>query len=217
MGRRRKKQGPVTRLFEGATIVVLMLIVLFFGYSIRERWAPRVGAEVKRQSEAREAQRARELRDDSRPTGESETGPEDPSRPTALAGGVESGPIGAGANPAGSEPIRIEVRNGCAATGLARDMAHFLRRAGFDVVEWRDADRYDYEKTLILERSGRPGAGAKVQAQLQREFGVGVVEARVVEVPEADVQVILGADLRAVVEARQKEPADEAPTPAEGR
>jgi len=89
----------------------------------------------------------------------------------------------------------VDIRNGCGESGLAERMMQRLRRAGFDVVEYRNADRYDYERTLIRDRSGREGAAARLQEWLVREYGVGSVEADPVAVPEADLQLVLGADL----------------------
>ncbi|MDR2631442.1 MAG: LCP family protein [Spirochaetaceae bacterium] len=48
----------------------------------------------------------------------------------------------------------IEVLNGTTATGLAGRTAELLRGFGYDVISIGNADRNDYEKTEIIDRSG---------------------------------------------------------------
>jgi anionic cell wall polymer biosynthesis LytR-Cps2A-Psr (LCP) family protein len=48
----------------------------------------------------------------------------------------------------------VEVLNGTAVNGLAGRTAELLRSFGFDVIAIRNADRNDYEKTKIIDRSG---------------------------------------------------------------
>jgi anionic cell wall polymer biosynthesis LytR-Cps2A-Psr (LCP) family protein len=48
----------------------------------------------------------------------------------------------------------VEVLNGTAVNGLAGRTAELLRSFGFDVISIGNADRGDYEKTAIVDRSG---------------------------------------------------------------
>jgi anionic cell wall polymer biosynthesis LytR-Cps2A-Psr (LCP) family protein len=48
----------------------------------------------------------------------------------------------------------VEVLNGTAANGLAGRTAELLRGFGYDVISIGNADRNDYEKTEIIDRSG---------------------------------------------------------------
>jgi anionic cell wall polymer biosynthesis LytR-Cps2A-Psr (LCP) family protein len=48
----------------------------------------------------------------------------------------------------------VEVLNGTATTGLAGRTAELLRGFGYDVISIGNADRNDYEKTEIIDRSG---------------------------------------------------------------
>ncbi|MDR2068746.1 MAG: LCP family protein [Spirochaetaceae bacterium] len=48
----------------------------------------------------------------------------------------------------------VEVLNGTSATGLAGRTAELLRGFGYDVISIGNADRNDYEKTEIIDRSG---------------------------------------------------------------
>ncbi|MDR1059290.1 MAG: LCP family protein [Treponema sp.] len=52
----------------------------------------------------------------------------------------------------------VEVLNGTVINGLAGRTAELLRGFGFDVISIGNADSQDYEKTLILDRSGQEDA-----------------------------------------------------------
>jgi len=52
----------------------------------------------------------------------------------------------------------VDVRNGCGRVGLAEEIMLRLRRAGFDVVDCRNADRHDYAKTLVRDLRQNPQA-----------------------------------------------------------
>jgi hypothetical protein len=51
-------------------------------------------------------------------------------------------------------PIRVEVLNGSEVNGAGLALAEELRAEGFDVVDIRNADRSDYEQTVVLDRVG---------------------------------------------------------------
>ena len=92
------------------------------------------------------------------------------------------------------ERIVIEVLNGCGIPGLAQDFGEYLRRQGFDVVRFTNAQRYDYPRTLVIAR-GSDFTRAQLVAQT---LGV---ESRVVEnMPDPslqlDVTLVLGHDYR---------------------
>jgi hypothetical protein len=93
------------------------------------------------------------------------------------------------------ERTRVEVLNGCGLDGLARRMGLRLRAEGFDVVEWRDANRYDYSRTLVLATERHREAAVGVRDFLQGELGVGELQIQESPGSLADVQVILGADM----------------------
>ena len=54
-----------------------------------------------------------------------------------------------------SEPLKVEVLNGCGVAGLANEFAEFLRTEKFDVVNVGNApgSDFDYEKSLVFNRS----------------------------------------------------------------
>lgn len=63
------------------------------------------------------------------------------------------------------DPIRVEVLNGSGLDRAGIDLAEALRAKGFDVVDIRNADRKDYEQTLVLDRVGNADyAGAVAEA-----------------------------------------------------
>lgn len=91
--------------------------------------------------------------------------------------------------------IRIEVRNGSGVPGAAGRMTEFLRRQGFDVVDFGNSDRFDHPRTLVVDRIGDPLKAREVAAALQ---GVPIrVE------PDSslylDLTVLVGADLEDVI------------------
>jgi hypothetical protein len=99
--------------------------------------------------------------------------------------------------------IRVEVLNGAGDPGAAARITEVLRTAGFDVKTYGNAARYDYEQTLVLDRSGRPGAAGAVAAALR---GAEIREELDSEL-YLDATVILGDDWRALVEVES--PTDE--------
>lgn len=109
------------------------------------------------------------------------------------------GPVPAPAERVDTEEWRdlptLDIRNGCGANGLAQWMRDRVHGVEFDVLDFRNADRYDYQKTLVRDRSGKDGAARALCDLLQDDFGVGELVVDRVEVPEADVVLVLGKDL----------------------
>ena len=50
--------------------------------------------------------------------------------------------------------IQVEILNGCGITNLARMYTNFLRDEGFDVLDSKNADHFDYLETKILHHRG---------------------------------------------------------------
>jgi len=88
--------------------------------------------------------------------------------------------------------IRVEVLNGAGDAGAAARITQALRDGGFDVKTYGNAARFDYERSVVLDRSGRPGAAAAVAAALN---GTEVQEQLDPEL-YLDATVILGDDWR---------------------
>ncbi len=89
----------------------------------------------------------------------------------------------------------VDIRNGCGVPGLALWMRDHLHGVEFDVLDFRNADRYDYPRTLVRDRSGKSEAASRLRDLLQGDFGVGEVVRDRAEIPEADLVLVLGKDL----------------------
>jgi hypothetical protein len=89
----------------------------------------------------------------------------------------------------GSIATRIEILNGSGRAGAGSHLAAALTEAGFQVVEVRNADRFDYPKTLVVART-EDLRGARRVAHL-------VGNARVIRqrsLVDWDVTVVIGRD-----------------------
>lgn len=97
--------------------------------------------------------------------------------------------------------IRVEVRNGSGIPGAAGRMTAFLRDAGFDVVDFGNADGFDEERTTVIDRIGDPAPAREVAAVLR---GVPIRTE-----PDSslylDVTVMVGTDLDAVTRPREED------------
>ncbi len=91
--------------------------------------------------------------------------------------------------PAGPR-VRVEVLNGTGRGGLARRATERLRADGFDVIYFGNAGGARRDSTLVLDRSGRPGAARAVVDAL----GAGRVQSKGGAPPDIDVTVVLGRD-----------------------
>jgi hypothetical protein len=100
--------------------------------------------------------------------------------------------------------IRIEVRNGSGTAGAAERVTELLRRRGFDVVDFGNAERFDHPRTVVLDRIGRPEYAREVAAAFQ---GLPIESA-----PDSslylDVTVRIGRDLEEVLERADEEVAE---------
>jgi hypothetical protein len=87
--------------------------------------------------------------------------------------------------------VRVEVLNGSGRDGMARRAAQVLRRIGFDVVEIGDAERDDFERTVVVERRSGDLRHARM---LARAIGCPRVVQDVDSLKYLEVTVILGRD-----------------------
>ena len=49
---------------------------------------------------------------------------------------------------------QVEILNGCGISGIALNYAKFLRDYGFDVTDYKNADKFDYDSTQIILLNG---------------------------------------------------------------
>ncbi|MBN2405194.1 MAG: LytR C-terminal domain-containing protein [Coriobacteriia bacterium] len=86
--------------------------------------------------------------------------------------------------------IRVIVYNGAGIPGIAGEAAQVFIRNGMRVVDTKNADRFDYEETLIVVQDGVVENGQRVKDVL----GVGTIVDQASEQDVADIIVIIGAD-----------------------
>ena len=187
MTRRRtaRKRSPLGRIVEIVADLALFVLILAFGISIAARFNPDKAAPAVTGDGSSSRSPGREA---------------PPAAPQASSPAVSPPPAPAEV-PRGA--LTVDIRNGCGQVGLAEDMMQRLRRAGFDVVEYRNADRYDYPKTRIRDLTGKPEAEA-LRQWLRREFGVGEMVRESMQSAPADVQLLLGADLADTLRRRER-------------
>jgi hypothetical protein len=89
-----------------------------------------------------------------------------------------------------ADRISVEVLNGAGEAGAASLVTEALRDAGYDVKTFGNAATFEYEKTIVIDRSERSGAARSVADAL------GVEEIRSEPQPALylDATIILGLD-----------------------
>ena len=95
-------------------------------------------------------------------------------------------------SPESEDRTVLEILNGVGIPGLAGEFGDYLREAGFDVLRFTNAQRYDYPQTLVINR-GSDLERAQLVAQ-----ALGLDPADVENIPDTealiDVTVVLGRD-----------------------
>ena len=104
----------------------------------------------------------------------------------------------------GTARITVEVRNAGGVDGMARTATDRLRGAGFDVVGIGNADRFDQEESVVIDRVGKPETAADVA----RTLGIDSVRSEPNPNLFVDVTVRLGSDWAA---PRRPAPVTEGP------
>lgn len=93
--------------------------------------------------------------------------------------------------PAERARIRVQVLNGSGEPGQAERLTEYLRRRGFDVVEFGNAESFDHRHTVVIDRVGDPRDAREVAATLR---GV-PIHSRPDSSLILDVTVLVGSDL----------------------
>ena len=95
--------------------------------------------------------------------------------------------------------IKVEVLNGCGEKGVAAKISDFLRTEHIDVVRSENADNFDYEKTVLIQRSYDFTNLKTVASALDFDINN---EEQVITQPsstsDVDLTLILGKDYRSV-------------------
>lgn len=92
--------------------------------------------------------------------------------------------------------IQVEVLNGCGEPGLASAMTDYLRKRGFDVVSNGNFERFDVERTHVLNRVDDPAPVRQVSRAL------GLSETSIIVQPDpglfVEASVVIGCDYESV-------------------
>lgn len=87
---------------------------------------------------------------------------------------------------------RVEILNGTNVNGLASRTAALFRSYGFRVAAVRNADRSDYERTVVLDRRGNPEAASRAAALIRCDRIHSSLEEE--RDQTVDITIILGKD-----------------------
>ena len=97
-----------------------------------------------------------------------------------------------------SQVYVLEILNGTSQQGLARNTSLILQGAGYEVLEAGNADKHDYEHTMIIDHIGNETAvkslGDFINCKYIVEEEVKPLDAAVDNVAKADFTIILGRD-----------------------
>ena len=93
-----------------------------------------------------------------------------------------------------AEQARIAVQNGTTTGSLASHTATFLKERGFQVVQFGNADRFDYAQTVIIDYSGKSYTVGRLaqlfhvaESNIQHPSGIS---------SEVDILLIIGQDFQ---------------------
>lgn len=92
----------------------------------------------------------------------------------------------------GEQTTRVIVYNGAGVPGIAGQAAQQLIRAGFRVIDTKNADTFAYRTTEITVKRGDKSRGDEVRAAL----GVGTVKVDITTADVTDVIVVIGKDYK---------------------
>ena len=92
--------------------------------------------------------------------------------------------------------IRVQVRNGSGIPGAAAQVTEYLREAGFDVVDFGNAEVSDEPRTVVIDRVGAREPAREVAAALR---GV-PIRSEVDTSLYLDVTVLVGRDAETLME-----------------
>jgi len=94
-----------------------------------------------------------------------------------------------GPAPIGNE-INIEILNGSTNPGQAQSLRNYFVEYGFNIVHYGNAPRNDYEKTLVVDRIGRPSLAKRLADIINCQE----VHTRIDKTLMVDVTIIIGND-----------------------
>jgi len=95
----------------------------------------------------------------------------------------------------GSEPVKVQILNGCSVTGIAAKMRDFLVNNGYDVRDVGNAARQDYSQSRIIDR----GSNMDVARELAKLLGLSesqISRQTAATNPQVDLTLIIGRDYK---------------------
>jgi anionic cell wall polymer biosynthesis LytR-Cps2A-Psr (LCP) family protein len=90
----------------------------------------------------------------------------------------------------------VEVLNGTPAIGLARNTSELLKGFGYDVLSYDNADRNDYEKTLIIDHSKYPEVAQALADVIKCK---NITTSKNVDTPEQSQDLNYSADFTLII------------------
>ena len=95
-------------------------------------------------------------------------------------------------NPMHDEPPKVEIKNGTNIGRLAKKMRYEIARMGFRILEFSNADRHDYENTILLDVNAR----ADYANLMKKELKIKRVYHLINRTMLTDMVLILGKDYK---------------------
>ncbi len=94
-----------------------------------------------------------------------------------------------GPAPVGDE-IHIEILNGSTNPGQAQSLRNYFVEYGFNIVHYGNAPKSDYDKTLVIDRMGRPSLAKRIADIINCQE----VHTKIDKTLMVDVTIIIGND-----------------------
>jgi len=91
----------------------------------------------------------------------------------------------------GEARVVVEVLNGCGRSGIGERVSEFLSDKGFDVMFVGNADDFQYDRTLIVDRTG----DLSKAVALADALGLGQVISQINTSTYVEATVVVGSDL----------------------
>ncbi|KAA3606963.1 MAG: LytR family transcriptional regulator [Calditrichaeota bacterium] len=101
------------------------------------------------------------------------------------------------------KPIEVQVLNGSGTDGLANECRNYLRTLDYDVVSEGNAEDYNFESTIIIDRKGKVRNAEKVAYALNVPYD-NVIQ-QINDYLYLDVTIIIGKDYKSLKPFKNKE------------
>jgi hypothetical protein len=104
--------------------------------------------------------------------------------------------------PEPSRDMTLEILNGCGVGGAAKELTSILRQRGFVVTDFRNADSFDHDTTIVTVRNVAREEGQAFAAYL----GCSNVIEEEIDREKADIGILVGEDWKdlAIVAGRDE-------------